>query len=90
MQYPVCTNFKGEISPLECLRPIKSDKIIVDTRGDKWQQVTIIGYKRIADNYFWPEDPTKSNNPLGILPLTIQEIEKQRLNYRKSSEKFKI
>lgn len=73
-----CTDLSGDVCWTESFRPINNDVTITDDREDKWIQLTVSGYYRESDNYFWPCDPTNTNNFINRLPPTILEVDAER------------
>jgi len=68
MSDSVCTTWT------EAFRPIKSKKIIVDAVGESWTQITALGWERDSDKFFWPGDPTNTDNMMNSLPHTVDQV----------------
>jgi hypothetical protein len=75
---------------INSFRIINSNNIITTNNGDKWKQITLTGYLRLEDNFFWPVDPRNNNNTLNMFPPTIDNIKKERENYKLPYNKLKI
>ncbi len=65
---------------LEPFRVIDSNDIIVDSYGEKWKRITSMGWFRNSDGFFWPGDPTNSNNMMNSLPPTVSHVKQIRGN----------
>ena len=74
----VLRDVNGNIPISEMFRPVLSNNVITDSNGKQWKQITALGWYRLEDKFFWPADPTNTNNLIGNLPPTVEEIKKNR------------
>lgn len=63
-------------SAFEC---IKTDETITDSYGYKWAKITVTGYQREVDSFFWPANPLTLF--MNRYPPTPDEVEEQRKTY---------
>ena len=61
---------------------IKDNGTLVDEHGELWLQETKDGWRREIDKYFWPYDPTTTNNPNQTKPPTVEQYYELVSKYR--------
>lgn len=73
---------KNNIHWTESFRPINSNDTKIDTQNNIWKKITANGWVRQCDNFFWPADPTSSDNYLGKFPHSVEQIKTMRNQYK--------
>ena len=43
---------------IDMFKPVLNKEIIIDSYNNEWRQITITGYQRVCDKFFWPANPT--------------------------------
>ena len=66
----------GGVPITEMFRPVNTTYTVTDRDGNKWRQITAMGFQRICDKFFWPADPTNSNNRFNRYPPSVEEMSK--------------
>ena len=72
------TSLSGGMPFANVFCPVNTTNTIFDAEGNEWEQITMTGYRRKCDKFFWPVDPRNKDNHLGELPPTVAEIVKMR------------
>ena len=70
------------MSAIQKNRVIKDNGTIIDEHGDMWLQETKDGWRREIDQYFWPHDPTNTDNPRNSKPPTVEEYYRLVCKYK--------
>ena len=52
----------------------KKTNEIVDENGNIWKKITMTGYQRQCDKFFWPYDPRNVNNNYHQLPPSVESV----------------
>jgi hypothetical protein len=63
----------GRMPISELFRPISSNMTLVDKDSNEWRQITATGYQRKCDSFFWPFNPTNTDNPYKQMPPSVDE-----------------
>lgn len=64
----------------DMFRPVTGENTITDEYGEIWKQISVTGYLRLSDNFFWPDNPTICSQFLGQKPPTVEQVEIRRKN----------
>ena len=72
----VITDMNGQTPFTEVFRPVTAKYTVIDKDGNEWRQITAMGFQRICDKFFWPANPTNSNNQFNQFPPSVEEVSK--------------
>ena len=80
-----CIDLDGQVHWSESFRgiPGAQKQVLTDKLGEKWVQETITGWRRESDGFFWPVNPTNTDNFINLLPPSVSEISETRNKYCK-------
>lgn len=65
----------------DLFRPVTGENTITDEYGEIWKQISVTGYLRLSDNFFWPDNPTICSLFLGQKPPTLEQVKISRKNH---------
>ena len=65
----------------DLFRPVTGENTITDEYGKIWKQISVTGYLRLIDNFFWPDNPTICSRFLCQKPPTVEQVEISRKNH---------
>ena len=57
--------------------PINNPEVMVDLVGYEWEKVSVLGWRRKVDRFFWPSNPNVYFN--GRYPPTPEEVAQLRV-----------
>jgi hypothetical protein len=80
-----CIGLDGQVHWSESFRaiPEAQKQMLTDKLGEKWVQETGTGWRRESDGFFWPVNPTNTENFINSLPPSVSEISETRNKYCK-------
>ena len=63
---------------IEAFHPVYTNQNFTDMFNETWTQITVKGWQRNSDAFFWPYHPSQ-NSQIGYPPSTSQVSEKRKL-----------
>ncbi len=72
------SNSNKEMFPEYCPVYLKKQNKIIDEDGNIWKKITVTGYLRECDNFFWPYDPRNINNNYHQFPPSVSSVAETR------------
>ena len=72
------TSLNGGMPFANVFCQVNTTNDVIDAEGNEWEQITMTGYRRKCDKFFWPADPRNKDNHLGQLAPTVADVVKMR------------